>query len=49
MHDGTTIKEDPVQLSPKHLFQASDHDNEQWNEVDEGPFGNTQALQAINK
>ena len=48
--DGLQTKEDPVlHLSPKHIFRASDHDNEEWNQVQHGPFGNTQSLQAINK
>lgn len=46
---GVRTKEDPVQLSPKHIFRASDHDNDEWNQLDDGPFGNTQSLQAIDR
>ena len=38
-----------MHLSPKHIFKASDHDNQAWNQAEDGPFGNTQSLQAINK
>lgn len=38
-----------MQLSSKHIFRASDHDNKEWNQVEDGPFGNTQSLQAINR
>ena len=47
-HDGRTAKEDPVLLSPKHIFRASDHDNAMYEWQGE-PYGNTQLLQSINK
>ena len=46
--DRGRIKEDPVQLSPKHLFRASAYDNSKYEE-EEGAYGNTQSLQTVNK
>lgn len=46
--DSEITKEDPVLLSPKHIFRASDHDNAMYEQQDE-PYGNTQLLQTINK